>query len=359
MADPRRTQPARPAAVRATAATAVGLMVIGAGAVLGMHGAGGRSTAAVSGVVKAGSAAAGTLAANPYPAASTTTVPDTTTTPATAAPEPSGGIGASPAAGADVSTLSVPATTVPHGAAPSVTAVAGPAGDPPPAATAAASGGPAPATTPSGGPSGSTAPLVPPAPPVPPAGSYSYATTGGSQISVLGSTSYPATTTVVVSDTGCGVALTWNSSPGNSDTTVECPVPGGMRVVSDSLTVASHGFRETQTFNCDGTSFIPVDTGSPGQTWRWGCTSGNGESSAQVVTFVGRRTSTVGGVPLSTVEVTVDSTLSGPEQGTVATTYVLSSDGLPVSENGTVTASADALGYRSQYSLQLLALRPS
>jgi hypothetical protein len=193
-----------------------------------------------------------------------------------------------------------------------------------------------------------------------PAGTYTYATTGSSKL--FGKTySYPPSTTIDVTPQGCGVAGKWNSSPGNSTTTVECPVTGGVHVVSETSQVSDGPYNQTMTFTCAPNSFVPT-SGTPGRTWNWTCSSSgsNGtETTTQVVTLVGPRTTTVGGTTVDVEQVTVDSTLSGPEQGTVKTTYWLTSNATPVYEAGSINASQYGVSYSSNYTLRLDSLTPT
>ena len=359
-------QPGR--AVRAVGGAAIGLMVVGAGAAVGMAG---HQGSASSLRVAAAGRPAGSVA-TPGPAATPVSIGDPAgVTASTVGATPvavavggsgasgggvagaSGGISGSGSTGSAVSGAA-PSGLGDAGAAGGSIIGASPAGRSSGAAQPSGAGqSPAQAT---GSGAGLTAPTVPP---LPAPGSYVYTTSGGSQITFLGSSTYPAATTVAVAARGCGDSFTWQSSPGNTQTTVECPVPGGVRVVTESMTITSHGYSDTQTFECGTDAFVPVGSGTAGQTWHWTCTSSGGEAASQVVRFVGRRTVTVGGVPVSADEVSVDSTLTGAEKGSITSTYWLASNALPVRQTGNAAVTADGFSYRSQYTLQLTSLRPS
>lgn len=230
-------------------------------------------------------------------------------------------------------------------------------------ATSPAGGSPA-WTGPSGTPSATAAPAPGTAPDgaaeqVPAPGTYTYATSGNQQISLLGRSTYPARTPVVVSRSGCGDSATWKSSPGDSETLVECPVAGGLRILSESTTVGAGGYSTTQTFDCGADAFIPVTAGTPGRTWQWVCTSPVGERASHVVRFVGRQTTVVGGIPVSTVEVSIASALSGPEQGRAWADCWLTSNATPVKEIGGGEVSQNGVTYTSSDSLQLVSLAPT
>lgn len=326
---------------RAVTGAALALLVVGAGASLGMGGP--AHTARLR------SAAAGGLAAGPggsTQGAGALLAPTTTTT-------------------------SVPpGTAIPAGA---VAASRSQAGDPGPvaAATGAASRVPAAGAVPgpaSGGVPAATATTVAPANPgggaapgsrLPATGTYTYDTTGSQQVSILGATNYPSRTPVVVSGDGCGVSSTWKPSSGESETVVECPASGGLRVLSESSTVSQDGYSTTQDFTCGPDAFIPVTTGQVGQTWTWQCRSSTGETTSQVVKLLGPRTAVVGGIPVSADEVSVVSTLSGPEQGTMSSDLWLTSNATPVRETGDINVFVGAVTYKSNYDLQLVSLVPA
>ena len=371
-------QPGR-AAVRAVGGAAIGLMVVGAGAAVGMAGHHGSPSSLR--VAAASRATGSTATAGPAMAPVSTVDPagvTASTVGATPVAVAGGGTGASGAGVAGSVSGSGSAGSAGSGATPGGTGPgdAGTAGGAvvgaSPAGQSSGAAEPSSATQPSGSgqPSGTdqspapaagsgAGPTAPAVPPLPAPGSYSYATSGGSQITLLGSSTYPAATTVAVAGRRCGDSFTWQSSPGNTQTTVECPVPGGVRVVTESMTITSHGYSDTQTFQCGADAFVPVGSGAVGQTWKWTCTSSGGEAASQVVRFAGRQTVMVGGVPVSADEVSVDSTLAGAEKGSITSTYWLASNALPVRQTGTAAVTADGFTYRSQYTLQLTSLRPS
>ncbi len=316
---------------RAITAASLGLLVVGAGASLGMSSPSHRDHISAGGLAvgPGGPTPQGPPSSAAPQTTTTTAAPTATSLGAIAAaqshPTPGSPVLPAPAAGGVV-----PAPVGGAGLVPSTTTTVAPrGGDTPPVAQ------------------------------LPAPGTYSYDTSGSQQISILGATNYPSRTPVVVSGDGCGVASTWEPSAGNSETVVECPASGGLRVVSESSTVSQDGYSTTQNFTCDPDAFIPVTTGQVGQTWTWQCRSSNGETSKQVVRLLGPRTAAVGGIPVSATEVEVSSTLSGPEQGTMTSDYWLTSNATPVKQTGDINVAAGAITYRSQYSLQLVSLTPT
>ena len=353
--------------MRAVGGAAVSLLAIGAGAAVGLPGHHGQpgSLGVASGAARPTTTGiSGGPSAAPATAATTVTTVDPSAMTASTVGAVPVAVGTGVPAGSGTGVGAVGATA--SGAADQGAGGTGGTGSPVVPVAGSAPGGsgsgpaqPAPAGPAAGGPGGSASGPGAAAPPLPATGNYTYATSGGSQITLLGSSTFPALTTVTVASRGCGDSFTWQSSPGNTQTTVECPVPGGVRILSESMTVTSHGYSDTQTFSCGPDSFVPVDSGAVGQTWQWSCTSTGGEVATQVVRLLGHQTVLVGGVPVSTEQVSVDSTLTGAEKGTIASTYWLASNALPVRETGTADVTADGFAYQSQYTLQLSSLRPS
>lgn len=315
----------------AVGAAAIALLVIGAGAAVGI--------ATTHSSHRSGSAG---------PAAtSSTTIQGASSAPATT----SGPSSTAPAGSASTTT-----TTTRSAAVPVVGSNSGGSTGTSGGSAAGTSGAPTPpASVASGSSSGASAPG--PTSAEAPTGTYTYATSGSSTI-FGNTTSYPPTTTIVISKQGCGESSKWNSSPGNSTTIYACPVTAGIHVVSETSTVSQGSYHNTQTFTCAANAFVPT-SGTPGQTWTWQCSSSNGETTTQVVKLIGPESMTVGGHAVATEHVTIDSTLSGPEKGSVTTDYWITSDAVAVKEVGAIDASEFGVSYKSNYTLQLDSLTPA
>lgn len=196
---------------------------------------------------------------------------------------------------------------------------------------------------------------------LPPPGSYSYRTSGSQTVSAFGgnfTSGYPSPTQIDVARSGCGETDTWSSSSNSSSETYVCPVTGGLRIYYQQSTE----YGQTQRFNCAPNAFIPVTTGTVGQQWRFSCTSSPpGTTSDQTVTFKGVADKTVGSQTVRTVEVEVDSVLSGNDSGTATTHYWFTSDAGLVEETGSidVTSHNPSGKYTANYALDLISLRPS
>lgn len=330
-------------ASRALGGLAVAILVVGAGGAIGMGGSSGSPHRPASSARLAGPGAAKSPSSGPIAPVPTTGLAQTTTSTTTStATTPS--FGGGPTALSAGSSSEGPG----DGTASVASGSSNPVGDGTPAPSTAITTTP----TTAAGSTGSKGAL-------PANGTYEYQTSGSQQISVFGSSNYPSQTSIVVTPYSCGVSSTWRSSPGDSETIVECPAAGGIRVVSESTTVSSGGYAMTQAFTCDPDAFIPVTSGQVGQTWSWQCSSTNGEKSSQVVKLLGPRSAVVGGITVNAVEVSVVSNLSGTEQGTADSDYWLTSNATPVKETGNDNVSMGAFTYTSHFSLQLNSLTPS
>ncbi|HET6963284.1 MAG TPA: hypothetical protein VFH58_00840, partial [Acidimicrobiales bacterium] len=176
---------------RVVGAAAVALLVVGAGAAIGMGTSHGGVHASV--VREAGpTTGAGPTSTVPV-GSSTTTASSTTTT-----------------TGSRAVAVASPSTR------PSA-ATAGQAGG---ASSTGPSAGVGPATT---APAGQGQVSAGRSPGTPAPGTYTYDTSGQSTL-FSNTTPYPSRTTIDVARQGCGVSAKWNSSPGNSTTVYECPV---------------------------------------------------------------------------------------------------------------------------------------
>lgn len=217
-------------------------------------------------------------------------------------------------------------------------------------------------TTPTGAPSpAGSAPSTTQPQQLPPTGSYTYRTSGSQTVSAgVGNftTPYPSQTRIAVARSGCGETETWNSSSGSSTQTYLCPVTGGLRVYYQQ----SSEYGNTVRFNCASDAFIPVTIGTPGEQWRFSCTSSPpGTTAAETVTFKGATDKTVGSQVVHTVQVEIDSVFSGNDSGTATADYWLTSNATLVEETGSidVTSRNPAGKYTSNYALELTSLRPS
>jgi hypothetical protein len=202
------------------------------------------------------------------------------------------------------------------------------------------------------------APLLPelPAP-----GVYRYTTVGGDQIDALGGAAhrYPATSTITVTASGCGVSQRWVAAEERSDEHVTCAVPGAIELVSFTAFHRFFGTDDLEPHQCLGEP-RPVDA-APGTTWTVTCPSGD-EVNVWTGTVLGREALAVGGA-----EVVVDHVLVAIDDGRpenvqrTETWYRRGTDLVVRRVVDNVTTSSSPIGdvhYREHFEIRLDSLTP-
>jgi hypothetical protein len=205
------------------------------------------------------------------------------------------------------------------------------------------------------------------APQLPPPGVYSYTTIGSDGVDALGGAGhrYPATSTITVTPTECGVAQRWAPLEERADETISCVVDGG--VVTRQFT-AFHRFfgqGETERWECSGDP-RPLDA-PDGTTWTAECTKQQGTNDVGTVdewrgAVVGRETVTVGSEDVDTEHVTVSIVAVDPRDTQVIDTWYRAGTDLVVRRTASIaTTSASPVGdvhYLEHYELTLDSLTP-
>jgi hypothetical protein len=196
--------------------------------------------------------------------------------------------------------------------------------------------------------------------PVP--GVYTYRTTGGESLSLMGlRRSFPSRTTMIVDDTTCA-SVTWDPMVQHSEVTSVCPSTSGALSVSRLVTHESiAGTTTTATINCPSPVYLVPPSVRPGQRWEGSCTQ---VSPAQTVG--------VGGVDLGPTTIDVDGTrvpaehtrltltFHGVEQGTNPTDYWFSpATGLILREKEAVDVTQSGVHYLETMDTTLTSLTPA
>lgn len=150
--------------------------------------------------------------------------------------------------------------------------------------------------------------------PLPRAGVYVYATTGGDEVDVLGGSrhTYPPETTMTIRHDGCGLIERWDALEERWDERETCKTPRG-----DSLKryTAFHEFfrhADERTYTCDYLAY-PLDA-KPGDSWTGRCVSGE-SVVRQTGRAIGFETLHVEGRQIETLHVRVDVKLTGEQEG--------------------------------------------
>lgn len=201
--------------------------------------------------------------------------------------------------------------------------------------------------------------LRPPAP-----GVYSYRTTGHDSIDILGGArhDYPDRTTITVSPIDCGVRLRWQPLEERWDEDDWCYGPTGISSPAQRLHHEFFGFSDDREWDCGaGQLVMPVDP-RPGDEWSVTCRSGETVSpgTARVVGF---EDIDVGGTPVRTVHIRVDTSREDVNAGTtVRDDWLVPDTGLLVRRRSSVESRSDSpvgtATYREELTLELESLEP-
>ena len=179
----------------------------------------------------------------------------------------------------------------------------------------------------------------------PAAGVYLYATTGGERVSVGGvAHTYPKTTTLSVTYSGCGLDVRWDALSGRSQEWRFCPADGQWRLQDY---VDMHKFlylQDVHRYTCTGgawtltqaTATVVCDTGTSRAT------SAISRVGSEVVSVQGTR------VPVTHLHITQSATGASLSSGSLDL-WLASSSGLPVRAQTVVTGSQTVLGQRVTY----------
>lgn len=196
---------------------------------------------------------------------------------------------------------------------------------------------------------------------LPAPGVYSYRTSGGEGLSLLGvSRSFPSTTPMIVSRGSCAT-VSWVPVAEHTETTKICRAPAGALRVPQFVTHESiAGTTTTSTVDCPATAYL-LPPSTAGRRWTASCTL---TSPVEKVGFVGQdlgpATVTVGGSSVKVEHTRVTLTFSGSEQGTSpADFWVARRTGLIVREKEAVAVTSGGVHYSEHMVVSLTRLQPS
>lgn len=198
---------------------------------------------------------------------------------------------------------------------------------------------------------------------LPAPGVYTYRTTGGESLSLMGvARSFPSTTSTIVEDAGCAT-VNWVPITQHTETITECPVASGAYSVPRLFTTESiAGTDTTSTIVCPATAYLLPPPGvAPGQKWAATCVS---KSPAEKVLLVGEAlgpsTVTVGGQAVDVEHTRFTLTFDGAEAGTNPTDFwIVPTSGLIVQEKEEVGVTSDGVRYSENMASTLTSLQPA
>jgi hypothetical protein len=196
--------------------------------------------------------------------------------------------------------------------------------------------------------------------PVP--GVYTYRTSGGEGLSLMGvQRSFPSSTSMVVEDASCA-SVSWVPIEQHTETTSVCSEPSGALTVSKLVTFESiAGTNTTSTIVCPATAYLLPAGDRPGQRWTATCTMYSpNEKVALAGELLGPATMSVGGQRVSGEHTRLTMTFNGGEHGTSPTDYwVVPADGLIVREHEIVAMSTGSIQYHETMDATLGSLHPA
>lgn len=197
---------------------------------------------------------------------------------------------------------------------------------------------------------------------LPPLGVYVYTITGGDAVDALSGAhhDYPATTTITVTASDCGVRQRWDVLVERWEEWVRCV--DGDAVVQPARTTSDQFFGQTQTdaYTCTGDS-RPVDAPA-GTSWVTTCVQGDKDHDVYTGEVVGTETSTVGGVDVQTlhVRVTIANGTASDSQ-VIDTWYQVGTDLVIAQTAQAATTNPSPIGsvhYNENYEIRLTSLSP-
>jgi hypothetical protein len=197
---------------------------------------------------------------------------------------------------------------------------------------------------------------------LPAPGVYTYATSGGESLNLIGvSRSFPSSTSMIVADGRCAT-VSWVPITQHTETTTFCSTHNGALTIPKLVTDESiAGTTSTSTVDCPATAYLLPPAARPGQRWDVTCSQ---TSPAEKVDLAGESlgstTMVVGGHTVSVEHTRFTLTFTGSEHGTNPTDFwIVPSSGLIVRERETVRMTQGSVLYREDMEATLTGLDPA
>jgi hypothetical protein len=201
---------------------------------------------------------------------------------------------------------------------------------------------------------------------LPAPGVYQYTTSGSEHIDALGGTThdYPATTTITVTSSGCGVQSRWDALQERWNTRQLCLADGG--IVSGAYTDFHrfYGQDDRTDWTCAPAYVLVPPAPAAGALWHGTCDDGDGTKEATTLSVMGLEDVTVSGVTVPAVHVrrVEDDTATDGTAHTTTDQWFDARSGLVLREVATSSSTTSTLvgqvHYTEQYELKILSLDP-
>ena len=195
-----------------------------------------------------------------------------------------------------------------------------------------------------------------------PPGVYTYRTSGGESLNLVGvARAFPASTSMIVSDGGCAT-VSWVPITQHTETTTVCNAPNGALTMPKIVTDESiAGSNTTSTINCPASTYLLPPAARRGQSWGVTCSlSSPAEKVVLAGQALGPATVVVGGHTVSVEHTRVTFTFIGTEHGISPTDYwIVPSSGLIVREREKVGMAQGSINYNENMEATLTGLDPA
>ena len=196
---------------------------------------------------------------------------------------------------------------------------------------------------------------------VPAPGVYEYATKGEDSVDALNGAhhTYPATTTITVTPTACGVRQRWDVLVQRWEEWERCTAGSGISEPSRTNFDQFFGQSQTDVSLCTGAA-RPLAAAAT-VTWTKVCTIGS-RASTYVGLVIGTEQQTVGSSTVETLHVRISITDDTPSDRQQIDTWYLTGTDLVVAQTSTVTTSnktqVGTVHYAEAYSIRLMSIVP-
>jgi hypothetical protein len=196
---------------------------------------------------------------------------------------------------------------------------------------------------------------------LPAPGVYTYRTSGGESLSLVGmSRGFPSRTSMVVADDRCAT-VSWLPLVEHTETTTICaPAGGGLRLPKLVTFESIAGSQTTSIIECPATAWLLPPNPSKGAHWNAACSLVNPKERVSMTgVSLGPSTMTIAGHSVDVDHVRVDLHFEGVQSGTNPTDFwVVPSTGLIVRERELVSADQGGVHYSETMDAVLTGLSP-
>jgi hypothetical protein len=197
---------------------------------------------------------------------------------------------------------------------------------------------------------------------LPAPGVYSYRTSGGEGLNLVGvQRSFPSLTSMIVTDGRCAT-VSWVPITQHTESTVVCPGAGGALGLPQLRTYEDiAGTSTNSTLTCPATAYLLPAGATAGQRWRGTCALSNPVEKVTVTgQALGPATVAVGGTKVRVEHTRLNFTYRGSAQGTNPTDYwIIPSTGLIVREKELVSVTQGGVTYSENMDAVLTGLVPA